>query len=151
MRLLLAGTRHPGTQLPSDEAGAVRYLGPQPHRRVPVLMAACDVLALPYLRSPMMDMGASCKIAEYLFCQRPIAATRTPNFESNFPVQAELLSKRLAEPGDPHDLARVIGLQIDDPVLAPPPEHMTWSAVADEAVRQLLSLKAGANPGAQGC
>ena len=149
-RLLLAGARHPGTALPSDHEGSVHYLGQQPHARIPVLMAACDVLALPYLRSPMMDMGASCKIAEYLFCQRPIAASRTPNFETNFAEQAALLSKRLAEPGDPLDLARVIGLQIDDPILVPSPGYMTWSAVADEAARRLLSLKQAASPGSQG-
>lgn len=150
VRLLLAGTRHPGTALPPKGETSVNYLGQQPHERVPVLMAACDVLALPYLRSPMMDMGASCKIAEYLHCQRPVAATRTPNFHGNFPEQAGLLSGRLAEPGDPPDLARVIGLQLDDPLLVPAPIHMTWSAVADEAARHLRRLQDSASPELRG-
>lgn len=139
--LLLAGRRHPGTLVP-DHPG-VRYIGLVPHAQVPRLMAACDVLALPYRRSAIMDMGVSCKIGEYLFSARPIAATDTPNLSANFPEQAEILSQRLAKPGDAVDIARVIALQLDAPIVAPEPLHVTWEAVADGALAALRRLVAG--------
>ena len=105
LTLLLAGRPHPDTPLPGGPG--LHFLGPVPHAQVPGLMAACDVLALPYRRSPIMDMGVSCKIGEYLFSGRPIASTDTPNLSANFPDQAHALSGRLARPGDAVDLARV--------------------------------------------
>lgn len=144
-QLLLAGKTSQDTPIPSPPGNSyVRYLGMVPPSQVPSLMAACDVLALPYLRSPIMDMGASCKIGEYLYSRRPLAATATPNFEANFPSQAAALDGRLARPGDAGDLARVIAAQLDDPWLAPLPEHVTWEAAARISASLLESL---ARPG----
>lgn len=141
VQLLLAGKASQETPIPTLPGDShVRFLGLVPPARVPSLMSACDVLALPYLRSPIMDMGASCKIGEYLYCRRPLAATATPNFEANFPVQAAALRGRLARPGDAEDLARVIAAQLDDPWLAPLPEHVTWEAVAGASAKMLESL-----------
>ncbi|MBW8075188.1 MAG: glycosyltransferase [Metallibacterium scheffleri] len=128
--LLLAGAQRAGLDL---QRPWVRYLGNLPPQRVPVALGCCDVLALPYRSTPYLDMASSCKIAEYLACARPIAATRTPNLQSNFPQQASQLEARLAEPGDAQSLARSIDAQLRDPVVVASQPQMNWQCVAAHA------------------
>lgn len=142
VRLLVCGTRHPATPL---ERPWIDYRGAVPHARVPLHISACDAVALPYRRSEMMDRGASCKIAEYLACRRPVVATRTPNLLANFPLQAEALEPALAKPGDPEDLARAIEVQLDRAIVLPVPPELTWARVAADAERALSGI-AGADP-----
>ncbi|MGN2253507.1 glycosyltransferase [Frateuria sp. GZRe12] len=111
----------------------VRYLGNVPFEDMPRALACCDVLAVPYRRSAFMDAGASNKIAEALAAVRPVVTTRTPNFTNNFPEQAWALRDRLAEPGDPGDLARCLHLQLTTPVLATMPQDMDWKTIAIQA------------------
>jgi len=137
IHLLLCGTlRSDMKPLPTW----VDYCGVVPHASVVNYINACDVVALPYRRSQLMDMGASCKIAEYLLCQRPIAATRTPNFLQNFPEQASQLDAVLAMPGDVDELARTIQRQLDDPVMAQSPSDMTWQQIAERLMTNFQQL-----------
>jgi glycosyltransferase involved in cell wall biosynthesis len=128
LRLLLAGAPRHGLDLGLPW---IDYLGNLPPHRVPVAIACCDVLALPYRSSPYLDMASSCKIAEYLACARPIAATRTLNLMSNFPRQAAVLDTLLAEPGDAAGLAHSIQAQLRHPRLAPPATELDWRSIAD--------------------
>lgn len=137
IRLLLCGTLRPDMKpLPSW----VDYRGVVPHSIVPDYINACDVVALPYRRSQIMDMGASCKIAEYLFCRRPISATRTPNFVQNFPDQAKQLDTLLAPPGDISALANSIRRQLNKPTIVQPPDDLTWQNLAERAMTELQHL-----------
>lgn len=104
------------------------------------MLASCDALAVPYRRSAFMDAGASNKIAEALACARPLVATMTPNLTANFPEQVAMLGDRLAEPSNVQDLARVLALQLEHPVVSPMPPGMTWSAIADMTARSLHFL-----------
>ena len=115
----------------------IRYVGNVPFMNVPAMLASCDALAVPYRRSTFMDAGASNKIAEALACARPVVATMTPNLTANFPEQVAALDGRLAEPGNVRDLARVLSLQLEHPVLSPMPGGMTWSAIAEATARAL--------------
>jgi glycosyltransferase involved in cell wall biosynthesis len=124
----------------------VDYRGPVPHSTMPDFMNACDVLVVPYRRGSTMDMGASCKIAEYLLCDRPLAATNTPNFTSNFPEQAAELGDGLCRPGDPVDLARAIRLQLEAPRLVSRPERLAWGTIALDTFAALERI-AGTNQG----
>lgn len=137
LRLLLCGTcRTDSTSWPSW----VDFRGVVPHADVPDYINACDVVALPYRRSRVMDMGASCKIAEYLLCERPLVATATPNFTANFPVQADALGDALCRPGDPADLARALAHQLAQPRVVPPPIDLTWQAIAASVADALERL-----------
>lgn len=127
VQLLLGGRLGPDIDVSQP---GVRYVGNVGFADMPTMLASCDALAVPYRRSTFMDAGASNKIAEALACGRPLVATRTPNLVSNFPGQVSVLGERLAEPGDIRDLARVLSLQLADPVLSPMPEDMAWSTVA---------------------
>ena len=141
VRLLLCGT--PRTGMQSLPAWA-EYHGVVPHSAMPDYLNACNVLALPYRRSQVMDMGVSCKIAEYLLCDRALAATDTPNFTANFPEQASELAPVLCRPADPDDLARTIAMQLQEPRIASRPEAHTWSRIAGNTLAALDGIVASA-------
>ncbi len=108
-----------------------------PHKQMPGLLSACDVVVVPYRLSPIMNMGASCKIAEYLACRRPLVATITPNFLDNFPMQAAMMGQSLCQASDPDDMARALAYQFEARVIPPLAENMTWETIADDTLRWL--------------
>lgn len=116
---------------------SVRYLGNVLFENVPLALACCNLLAIPYRRSTFMDSGASNKIAEAIACHRPLVATRTPNFIANFPEQASMLHEKLAEPGNVVDIARVIRAQISQRVLVGMPAGMDWLSIAEKVADDL--------------
>jgi glycosyltransferase involved in cell wall biosynthesis len=116
------------------QAPWLEYRGNVPHRLIPDYINACDVVVLPYRRGPTIDMASSCKMAEYLFCQRPIVATRTPSLTSNFPRQTHELGRAVCEPNDPADLARAIEFQLTHGIIASLPDESTWECIAADAL-----------------
>ena len=132
--LVLAGQRY--GQASWNEPW-IRYLGNLPYDQVPTAMACCDVLTLPYRHSDYLDMASSCKIAEYIAMQRPLAMTDTPNFSMNFPEQAASLGSYMARPGAPYDLARAIALQLENRRSVSMPEGFSWESIAGRLVGQL--------------
>ena len=134
--LLVCGKQHASTPLDEDW---ILYRGMVPHAQMPQYMNASDVLVVPYRNSPFMDMGASCKIAEYLMCERPVVSTRTPNFVANFPLQAGELGAGLCDPGNPEGLADAIRSQLRDQVVVTVPSDMEWSRIADAALGAIHS------------
>lgn len=139
IKLLVCGKRHVAT--PLDEEW-ILYRGVIPHEAVPEYMNACDLLVVPYRNSAFMDMGASCKIAEYLMCARPVVSTKTPNFVMNFPRQAEELGAVLASPGDAASLAKSIDAQLKKCVVSSIPDGMSWASIAAGAAKALRSPEA---------
>lgn len=117
-----------------DDRGNVR------HDATPDFINACDVVVLPYRRGPIIDQASSVKMAEYLFCQRPIVATRTPSLLDNFPLQAAELGAAVAEPGNVPDLARALDAQLGAPRIASVPFDQTWEAIAARALDILASV-----------
>ena len=144
VELLLGGKITPPFEV---NVPGVRYLGDIPFQEMPQLLAACDLLAVPYRRSAFMDAGSSNKIAEALACQKPIVATRTPNLVANFAEASCILEDRLAIPGDAGSIATVIRAQLEAPVLAPLPGGWDWESIANEAAQQLqLEFNSSARP-----
>jgi glycosyltransferase involved in cell wall biosynthesis len=137
IELLLGGKAHDSLQL--DQPG-IRYLGNVPFADVPYALAASDVLAIPYRRSPFMDAGASNKIAEAIACQRPIVATRSPNLTANFPQQAQELDPYLAEPSQPSSLAAALAQQLLDRKLVAAPQNIYWSGITSTLEQDLKRL-----------
>jgi glycosyltransferase involved in cell wall biosynthesis len=134
IRLLLCGPQSSDVLL---DAPWVEHHGMVPHEKIPLYINACDVVVLPYRRGPIIDMASSVKIAEYLFCERPIVATRTPNLIKNFEKQAAELGEAICAPGDATDLARAINAQLHHPVVASSPVKHTWDAIAKRALSAL--------------
>ena len=136
VRLLLCGRENAATALDRDW---IIFRGMVAHQEMPLYLNASDLLVVPYRSSPIMDMGASCKIAEYLMCRRPIASTRTPNFVGNFPAQAAELGQGMCEPGDVAGLTRAIAHQLRHKTVLSVPTDMAWSGIAAKALACLRS------------
>lgn len=134
VELLLGGKSRAGIDVGRP---GVRYLGDVPFDLMPIALASCDLLAVPYRRSAFMDAGSSNKIAEAIACQRPLVATRTPNLMANFPDQAVLLHSLLACPGDAADIARAIREQAVQRVLVDMPAGISWEDIATATARHL--------------
>ncbi|WP_233841078.1 glycosyltransferase [Dyella sp. 2HG41-7] len=132
--LLLAGKREGTLQVVGN---GVVYLGNLPFERVPTAMACCDVLALPYRRSPFLDMASSCKIAEYLAMELPIVATSSPNIVTNFPEEVTRLGEFIAKPSDAADLARALRAQLQAKVVIRQRRSTTWKVIADALAHEL--------------
>lgn len=137
VRLVLCGQKHPATQFNKPW---VEFRGNVDHVQIPAYINACDVVVLPYRRGPIIDMASSVKIAEYLHCRRPVVATETPNLLANFPKQARELGPAVCRPGDPHDLARALRLQLRRPTIASLPTGHAWTEIADTSIEALRSL-----------
>lgn len=135
--LLIGGKAR--TDLDLKKTG-VTYLGNIPYLDVPTAMSACNLLALTYRRSPYLDMASSCKIAEYLYIQKPIVATRTPNILSNFSTQAARLEDLMAEPNNPQDITEKIISLIRDPIVLSKEIDMSWEVIAKEAANKINSI-----------
>ena len=129
--LLVCGREHPATKLDSEW---IDYRGMVAHEKMPLYINAADLLVVPYRLSEFMDMGASCKIAEYLMCRKPLVSTTTPNLTANFPLQAAELGASLCRPGDPRDLARAIDFQLRRRIVASSPAGFTWPEIAIQAL-----------------
>jgi uncharacterized SAM-binding protein YcdF (DUF218 family)/glycosyltransferase involved in cell wall biosynthesis len=59
----------------------VRFLGQQPHERLPDLIRAFDVGIIPYLRSPYTETVYPTKLNEYLAAGIPVVTTALPEVE----------------------------------------------------------------------
>ncbi len=136
LRLLVCGPARRGLSL---DLPWVDFRGPVSHHEIPAFVNACDIVALPYRQSHLLDMSSSCKIAEYLLCERPVVATQTPNLVSNFPRQARELGTALCRPNDPADLARAIRWQLAARHVVSRPEEHTWAQIAQRAWKDMVT------------
>lgn len=131
VRLLVCGKSHPDTSLDQDW---ILYRGMVSHQQMPLYINASDVVVVPYRRSEFMDMGASCKIAEYLMCAKRIVSTSTPNFLSNFPIQVAEMGPATCQPEDPADMARAIAYALTVETVATMPADLTWPKIAAQVL-----------------
>ncbi|MEP5764415.1 MAG: glycosyltransferase [Halieaceae bacterium] len=136
VRLLIAGHASDPESL---DRPYVRYLGNRPFAEMPLLMACCQVLALPYRRSTFMDAGASNKIAEYIAVGRPVAATKSPNLLANFNFGPDAEAE-LAQPSDPNSLAGVIRRCIESPRELQLPPGITWPEIARDTITKIHAV-----------
>lgn len=70
--ILLGGKKRENLNL---EYEFIKYLGNIPYSKVPIAMACCDVLTVPYRNSEFLDNAASCKLGEYSSMNIPIIST----------------------------------------------------------------------------
>ena len=144
VELVIGGKAHPDVDIAQPW---VRYLGNIAFEKMPLALACCDLLALPYRQGDFIDNASSCKIAEYIAMERPIVATRSPNLTQNFPDQAARLDDFLAEPGDAASLASSIRGQLRARRLVEMPNGMSWAEISTSMLGCIheQSLKPGSN------
>lgn len=74
--ILLAGKKRKDLNIDYD---FIHYLGNISFSDVPLAMACCNLLTLPYRNSNFLDNASSCKISEYISMNIPIIATKSEN------------------------------------------------------------------------
>jgi glycosyltransferase involved in cell wall biosynthesis len=89
----------------------VRLHGRIPLEAVAAAVAAADIGVAPTRRDAFTDVSLSTKIFEYAVMGKPVVASRLPTVERYFPPD----TLATYTPGDPVDLAAVIGGLVDDP------------------------------------
>jgi glycosyltransferase involved in cell wall biosynthesis len=125
LKILIAGTKRIDLTL-DDEF--IHYLGNIPFNTVSTAMSCCDLLALPYRQSALMDHGSSCKIAEYLALNIPIVSTNSSNFSSNFNL-SKTETSMLSECSDPNSFAQAILNQLKNPYYFKAKDDRTWTYI----------------------
>lgn len=121
LRLRLAG-RVDNIEL---NAPWITYLGELRQENIPIQIAVCDVVALPYAETVFNSNTGSCKIAEYLACGKPVVATRVADHADIF----EMAPIGLCNP-DPESMATAIKGQLLRPQVVPFPAVLEWQSVA---------------------
>ena len=122
-RLLLAGKKDAPLNL---DVGWIDYRGFVPQEDVPMLMGACDVVVVPYLSDPQIDVSNASKLPEYLACEVPVVSTRVSNYADLFGLPAEAT----CEPNDEADLARAIRFQLERRHIVVLPDEFEWRSLA---------------------
>jgi glycosyltransferase involved in cell wall biosynthesis len=116
----------------------IDYRGLVAQSLVPVLINACDVVVIPYRRSPQVDVSNACKLAEYLACEIPVVSTDVADYAKYITDAPQAICR----PGDPENLANAIRAQIEQPQLAPFPEGLAWESLGRQLSLALDGLLA---------
>ncbi|NHA16057.1 glycosyltransferase family 4 protein [Thioalkalivibrio sp. XN279] len=111
------------------------YRGILPQSGLSLLIAACDVVVVPYERDAQIDLSGACKIAEYLACERPVVATRVAGHELIFGDTPDSLCEPIAS-----DLARALSACFDKPRIAPFPDKYDWSNIGRSVMDSIWAL-----------
>ncbi|MFI4920422.1 MAG: glycosyltransferase family 4 protein [Gammaproteobacteria bacterium] len=133
LRVLLAGHNNTGRNL---GGGFVTYLGNVPQSRVPWLINACDVVAMPYHQTERVEAINPCKLAEYLACSAAIVASRVTDLS----VSLAACPRGLCEPGDPRSLALALRNQLLTPCRVQFPKDMTWESKSESLASDIAGI-----------
>lgn len=120
LRLLLAG------QLDGVDVNFswVSYLGNRKQSEIPELIAACDIVTIPYANDPFNNHSGACKIPEYLACGKPVVATDVADHSQYFnDVPASICLPT------PEAMARTIDEQYRLNQIVCLPRHLQWTEV----------------------
>jgi len=122
LRVLLAG---PASSVDLDFPW-ILYRGEVNQKEVPYLIAACDVVTLPYANNEFNNHCGACKIAEYIYCERPIVATDVSDHQQVFAGVPRIVCDAQAKA-----LAIAIRAQLLEPELVVKDKLSKWSAIAE--------------------
>ena len=131
LRILIAG--HSTIGAFSDSF--VNYLGPLPQKQLPTLMAASDILAIPYAPDPQIEMQGPCKIPEYIACERPVVATDVSDHADQFSNAPQSICSPSAQ-----SLANAIMAQLDHPQIEPFPARFDWADIGARLHKALSQI-----------
>ncbi|MCK7607978.1 glycosyltransferase [Acinetobacter portensis] len=102
--ILLGGKKRDDLNL---EYEFIHFLGNVPFTDVPIAMACCDLLTLPYRNSAFLDHASSCKIGEYAAMNIPIVMTNSNHVLNNYKFKDHDLNY-ISKNHNPNDLAKAI-------------------------------------------
>lgn len=119
----------------------IKYRGQVSQTEVADLISAADVCALPYIPSTLVNMGSSCKTAEYLACGIPIvisqAALRNAEYFLSDTGLADTVKQGLYDQGSITGLGDAIRRQLTNPKAFPADLAVTWETIGDNLLGRL--------------
>jgi len=118
----------------------IRYLGELPQRAIPALIAACDVVTVPYDNDAFNSMTGACKIAEYLACEKPVVATRVAGHEAMFNEAPESICDT-----SPLGMMAAIKYQLDLRQIEKFPESLEWAVIGRRLFGHMCRLLSPVN------
>ncbi len=131
--LLLAGKNDLGI---SFDKSYVDYKGEVDQEEIPLLITSSDVVVIPYLPDPQVNMSNPCKLAEYISCRVPIAATKVSDLEDLL----EKIPEALCVPGNAEDMARAVKWQVKNKKTLSLPDSLTWGFLGTRFKNELEKL-----------
>lgn len=132
MKLVVAGKGGEAIQ----QVEGVRYLGMLSQSEIVNWASACDCLLIPYRDSLQVRYSQSARLAEYLAMQRPVVVTRVGDAERWFSESYP----GWCEPASPKSMGLAIERQLEQSVVQPLPDSLTWSSLGAETFYLLKSL-----------
>lgn len=111
----------------------IKYLGILEQPLVPMAIACCDVVSVPYSNDIFNSMCGACKIAEYLSCKKPIVATDVSDHRRYFGRSV----KSLCTP-DAESLAKLLMSQIDEPEILDLDYALDWEGIARKLEHNIM-------------
>lgn len=124
--ILLGGKKRKNLNLEHD---FIHYLGNIPFKDVPIAMACCDLLTLPYRNSDFLDNASSCKIGEYISMGIPLVATNSNSLIfNNYLLNLE--EQCLAQHSNYDDLREKILLKLNKPQVYKQNHFDTWEEIS---------------------
>ena len=122
LQLLLAGKKATDISLKEPH---IDYRGTISQDEVPLFINASDVVVIPYLPSPQIDVSSPCKLPEYLACGVPVASTRV----TDMPYFLSKTPEALCNPGNINDMVRALKWQLDNRKTVALPEYLRWESL----------------------
>lgn len=124
--ILLAGKKRKNLNLQHE---FIHYLGNIPFKYVPIAMACCDILTLPYRNSAFLDNASSCKIGEYIAMDIPISMTNANSLIHNIHLDSAIKDS-LANHSDFYALAHNIKINLNIREKNPQLKYKSWNEIS---------------------
>ena len=118
----------------------IRHVGKVGQSQVPLLISASDVVAVPLMDELQNKYSGSCKIPEYLACQKPIVATRVSGHEEIFRESPKSLCGLNVS-----DMANALACQLTEPEVVPFPVALSWSCLAQKLLTRIGQVLPASN------
>ena len=131
--LLIAGKNTLGITF---DKSCIDYRGEVEQEKIPLFINASDVVVIPYLPDPQVNMSNPCKLAEYLSCETPIVATKVSDLENLLGT----VPKALCLPSNTEDMERAIKWQLENRRTIPLPNNLTWEELGIKLKKELNKL-----------
>jgi glycosyltransferase involved in cell wall biosynthesis len=112
------------------------YRGEVEQEDIPLFINASDVVVIPYIPDPQVNMSNPCKLAEYLSCETPIVATKVSDLENLLGT----LPEALCLPSNTEDMVRAIKWQLENRKTISLPNNLTWEALGTKLKNELERL-----------
>lgn len=133
-RLLLAGRNLANFDF---DKPYINYLQVLPQSEMPWVIAACNVVVIPYKDTRLSNTCNPCKLTEYIACQRPLVVADISDVTSYLSHP----ESSVYQPSNCTELQQKIQFQLDTPTLNNFSEEMLWDNIARAYLQRIQGME----------